>query len=155
MSWRLVFEAGCCLTVDALEDEASPAYSFQLCFGMDCCLTVDVLEDEASPAYSLHVGFVLTIEGPRKVEGKLPERLPDQAEPLVAESSMLWTLEGKLLRGSACTAFVNLPLMMVGFCCCLLGWRRCGGLVGSMATRTVFIEGMVGTRKLNVMLLQK
>ena len=67
MSWRLVFEAGCCLPVDALEDEASPAYSFQLCFGMDCCLTVDALEDEASPAYSLHVGFVLTIEGPRTV----------------------------------------------------------------------------------------
>ncbi len=130
-SFQLDFGVGCCFVFDAWE-EASLAYSFQLNFEDGCCLTVDALEDEAWPAYSFHVvGVALATEGPRTLEGNLP----DQAELLVLVLPKPWTLEGKLLRGSTWTAFTILPFMMVDCSCCLLVARRCGGLLLFMVTR--------------------
>lgn len=102
MSRRLVCGAGGCLIVDALDDEAWPAYSFQV------------------------EGVDLMIEMPRTLEGMLSGRFPDQAEPLVLEVSRLWTLDGRLASGWVLAAFMFLPLTRVDFCCLLVA-RRCGG----------------------------
>ena len=45
------------------------------------------------------------------------------------------------MRGSAWSAFLILPSMMVDCCCCLLAARRCGSLAGSIATRMMGCRG--------------
>ena len=112
-----------------LEDEAFPAKSFQLDVEAGCCLIFDAFEDDAWLVDSFQaVGWVLTSDMGRTVEGKLPGRLPDQAEPLILVLPGLWRLDGRLLGGSARVAFVSLPLTMLD-CCCLPLARRCGGLL--------------------------
>ena len=137
MSSRLVCVAGCCLVDTVLEDEVSPVYRSQLDFGAGCCLIVEALDDGAWPAYSFHaVGVDLATESSRRLEDILRVRLPDQGKPLVSVVSKLWTLEGRLLRGSAWTVLVLIPLID---CCCLLVARRCGGLPWSMASTVLLI----------------
>ena len=106
--------------------------------GAGCCLIVDALDDEAWPAYSFQTEGVDLITGmPRTLEGKLSGRLPDQAEPLVLVVSRLLPLDGRMARASALAAFMFLPLTVVDSCCLLVA-RRCGGsLLWSIVTEVL------------------
>ena len=129
MSKRLACGAGCCFEDGVLEDEAFPANSLRPGVGVGCCLILDACDDAALLAYSFQAaGVVLTTETGRTVEGELDGGLLNQGEPFALVLSRPWALDGALLRGSLWTTFVALPLTMLG-CCCLFGARRCGGLL--------------------------